>query len=299
MKKNILYVLTICLTVLFSSCSDEDNSTQPDNTATMRFTPTAEVSELLFRGNGELIIDWGDNTKDTINNTTVDTIRHSYSKKDIEYRIKITTNATTEIAIENNKISNIELGVFPDLEKLTIKDINIGNIDITKNLKLINLILTNCHLSKIDISNNTALQRLYLSDNKIEEIDLTKNSNLITFDANNNLLSSIDLSNNKELTTLSIKNNKLDTISIDENSNVKYIYLNNNQLTNLKVDKNLNIERLEINNNLFASENINLLFQSLSDKNIWGKTVAISGNPGSETADISIATGKGWSVSYK
>lgn len=299
MKKYALFALTICLVVLFNSCSDDDDPQPEDNSATMRFTPTDEASEFLFRGNGTLIINWGDNNIDTINNTTVDTIRHTYDKKGIEYRINITTSGTTEIAIQNNKVSSIELGVFPDIEKLTIKDMNIKNLDVSKNSKLINLIVTNCGINSIDISKNTALQRLYLSDNKLETIDISKNTALITFEANNNLLNSIDITNNKNLTSLSVKNNKLDSLQIDGNINIENIYLNENQLTALTATNNPNIKRLEITSNQFTKESIDSLFESLSDKVIWRKTVVVTGNPGAETCDMTIATSKGWSVSNK
>lgn len=311
MKKYYLQLLFVSLLVLFNSCSDDDNSEDKSNTAIgnnnikMSFTPTSDTPELAFKSDGKLTINWGDNTFDTITNATAESISHTYSKTNATYNISIKTSDVTNFQIEDSRVSNLELGVFPNIKTLTIRNINKPIFDVSKNTKLESLFLTNCNLNSIDLSNNISLQRVYLGNentknmNNIENIDLSKNTELVTFDAENNLLSKIDFNNNLKLTTINLNNNKLTSIYLGKNSVLENIYLKNNQLTELVASYSTDLKRLEINNNLFTDKTLNLLFESLSDKEIWDKTIVITGNPGSETCDRTIATNKKWIVSYR
>ena len=136
-----------------------------------------------------------------------------------------------------------------------------------------------CPLTSLDVSNNAKLTELYCS--------------------NNNRLTSLDVSKNILLNILHCNNNGLTSLDVSNNSNLTEFYCTNNQLTRLDVSNLIVLVRLDCSSNQFSAEALNDLFKTLHN-NLKGKNkdVYIRNNPGANTCDRSIATNKGWWVSF-
>ena len=73
------------------------------------------------------------------------------------------------------------------------------------------------------------------------------------------------------------------------------LYCENNQLTSLTVNNNAPLKELSCGNNQLSATALNNLFDTLNN-NAIDKVIWISGNPGTDYCNLSIAEDKGWIV---
>ena len=129
-------------------------------------------------------------------------------------------------------------------------------------------------LTNLDISRSPALKILKCNDNQLTSLDVTKNTMLIELNCTNNQLTSLNVNNNLVLAEL---------------------FCGRNLLTSLDVTKNIAMtEYLSVYANQLSTEALNVLFSALPYGN--NGTIFIMDNPGTNTCDQSIATGKEWIV---
>ena len=206
---------------------------------------------------------------------------------------------------DSEKIKSIKgIEKLMTLTELYLDSNNISNIDLSKNIELTNLDLSNNNISNIDLSNNIKLEKLSTSSNKFEYIDISKNINLhkysnrnlcnihtdgscdykklndiklpgntlITLDLGYNNLSSIDLSKNTALTDLDLYNNKISNIDLSKNTNLTRLSLAYNNLSNIDLSKNTSLTGLYLSGNNISSidlsNNTALTKLNLSDNKI-------------------------------
>ena len=152
-------------------------------------------------------------------------------------------NGLTELSLNNNLFTNIDLTNNTLLEKLSINNEKVDNelasIDISNNTLLKDLDLSNNSLSTVDLSNNTSLTDLDLHSNQLASIDLSNNTSLTTLDLIFNQLTSLDLSNNTSLTDLDLSENQLTSIDLSNNVNLRELNLDVNPLTSINGMENL------------------------------------------------------------
>ena len=133
------------------------------------------------------------------------------------------------------------------------------------------------HLISLDVSDNSALQDLDLYYNNITNLTLGANPSLLNISCEANPLTSLDVS---KVTSL------------------RYFSCSNNQLSELDLSKNINLEQIWCRRNQFSVEALNRLFGTLNNKSVFSnnKQITISGNPGADNCNRSIAENKGWAV---
>ncbi len=128
-------------------------------------------------------------------------------------------------------------------------------------------------LNSLDVSKCPALTWLNCESNNLTSLDVSKNTALIWLDCHENNLTSLDVSKNTALT---------------------YLICSSNNLTSLDVSKNTALTCLECSGNNLTSAALNQIFRDLPQ--VTSGTIYMSGNPGTETCDKSIAENKGWNV---
>jgi len=126
---------------------------------------------------------------------------------------------------------------------------------------------------------------------------------IVLLDCSDNQLTDLNVSNNTELIGLLCNNNQLTNLDVSNNTELNALRCNNNQLTKLDLSNNMKLtdvnEFLALNcsNNKFSDDALNALFGTLHEYIFLdSKSINITGNPGTDTCDKSIATAKGWTV---
>ena len=133
---------------------------------------------------------------------------------------------------------------------------------------------------------------LYCFDNHLTYLDVSKNTELKELHCSGNQIVSLDLSNNINLTNLQCYHNKIKSLDMRQNPVLFELLCSNNQLTGLFVDSN-NLVRLDCDNNQLNAAALDALFEMLPD-NSMSKLIVINDNPGTNSCNRNIATGKGW-----
>ncbi|MBR3329344.1 leucine-rich repeat domain-containing protein [Candidatus Saccharibacteria bacterium] len=165
----------------------------------------------------------------------------------------------TELECTDKEIEDLTgLNQLTGLNHLNLSGNKIKEIDLSPYQDLQILELSGNEITSIDVSKNAKLEHLMLSQNKITSIDVSKNANLeqLNLDYNGGL-ESISLPNSRKLGILSLKSNKLgELISADklsaELAKVPSLYnldLSINSLASIDVSKNTNLRTLELYGN--------------------------------------------------
>jgi len=125
---------------------------------------------------------------------------------------------------------------------------------------------------------------------------ITINGDNITELWNSIFITGLDVSRCKELTKLDCsRTGIISNLDVSKNTALTELVCYDNKLSSLDVSKCTVLTSLSCSGNKLTSSALNTLFGTLhsnaGEKNIW-----ISGNPGAETCDRSIAERKGWLV---
>jgi len=135
------------------------------------------------------------------------------------------------------------------------------------------------------------LQSLVCSNNKITSIDVSKCKWLTgCLHCDDNNLTSLDISKAK-ISGLYCSDNQLTSLLLSEKCSLEVLHCSNNELTELKLHHQKKLEWVDIRNCKFQASALNELMQTLHG---GGGKMTITGNPGADDCDRSIAEGKGW-----
>ena len=144
-------------------------------------------------------------------------------------------------------------------------------VTIKGNIKRLNCVYNN--LTSLNVSGCTALTELNCYENNLTSLNVSGCTALTYLDCSPNNLTSLDVSKNTALT---------------------YLSCGYNNLTSLDVSKNTALTDLSCGYNNFSASALNQIFRDLPQ--VTSGTIYMSGNPGTETCDKSIAKNKGWNV---
>jgi len=233
-----------------------------------------------------------------------------------------------ELFITYNNLNTLDVSNNSLLETLSVVGNSLSSLDLSKNRELRVLFAWSNHLTDIDLTHNTKLRDLALGmsseKNQIPTLDLSKNPllervqaseiNLTSLNVSNNhslkwlfidsnSISSLDLSSCVSLKSLNCRDNQLVDLNISNSEDLVEINVNNNRLSTMDIRGNRKIAFIGLSNNDFSSYELNNLFTSLHENDVYddngekiGKSIYIDRNPGSDKCDTGNATEKGWYV---
>ena len=267
---------------------------QPQNNpvnAASAITMTSEASELRFdiAGTGKMLIDWGDGMPHEI---------HTLSSHSKPYTYEYAHIANRTIRIIGDNITSLDCNYNHNPNHYNNQ---LTTLDVSKSTALTYLNCSYNQLTSLDVSKNTALTYLNCVGNQLTSLDVSKNTAL-TYLSVGNQLTSLDVSKNTALTYLDCNSNQLTSLDVSKNTALIDLNCRYNQLTKLDVSKNTALMHLHCERNQLLSSALNTLFGTLHNNppvvSLYSKVINIFGNPGANSCDISIATKKGWEVSY-
>jgi hypothetical protein len=160
----------------------------------------------------------------------------------------------TELFIDNNKLTSLDISKNIALTKLMVTGNQISYLDVSKNIALNFLVVQQSNLKELDITKNIYLKELHIPYNQIEQVDISSNANLETFNCYDNNLKSLDVSKNFKLTHLMCPHNNLPSLDLSKNKELQYVDLMYNALSYLNI-KNSNNGKL---NEFYVTGNPNL-----------------------------------------
>lgn len=228
------------------------------------------------------------------------------------------------VDVSGTSLTSVNVAANPKLETLRANLLALPSLDLSQNIQLKNLVVEKSGLATLDLSRNTALTHLDYQGNEIKTIDLSHNEALTYLDCTDNGIevldlspltlldtllcpvndiSTLDLSKNTMLKKLNCSSNTLSVLDISANKALTYLDCSDNTISALSLSKQLDIEGLSVKSNQFDKDALEALFTSLPDINgieisdddvLWKGVVSYSNNPGSDTADTTTLTGKGW-----
>ena len=228
------------------------------------------------------------------------------------------------------KLSTIDVSKNIRLDWLFVGDNRLETITFGDNQGELNLLhAENNKLTSIDFSSIPSVSELIVSGNMLSgEIDLSACNLLNYLDMSYNSISSIKFASsvpnlqslyvrNNELKTLSVPSgslgildatrNQLAALNISECNLVMALLLAFNNLNSLNLEGKKELLGLSIRQNKFGKNTLNNIYEQLPDINgivpqsqysSWMCQLNISGNPGAEESNTSVARMKGWTVNY-
>lgn len=200
-------------------------------------------------------------------------------------------------------LSSVNLSALTELKDLTIEKSGLKDIDLSANSKLQSVNVAGNALADLDFSGNPELTSVDCSSNSISSLDISKLSKLNTLNCSINNIEELDLSKNTALEDLNCSSNDISALSLANNKALKKINFSDNKVEAVSFSKQLDIESVSAKSNNMSKESLESMFYSLPDINgmeidpddaLWKGVVAFGNNPGSETADVTSLSAKGW-----
>jgi Leucine-rich repeat (LRR) protein len=154
------------------------------------------------------------------------------------------------------------------------------------------------HLSVFAINNASSLKSLTLMSSKVSSLNLRGCPALTNLKLAGNPLTSLDISNtNIEVLRNGYEYypNDLTSLNVTNCTKLTILDCTRGQLTSLDVSGCNNLANLYCRENQLSASALNALFHTLPST-YNGGTIYISGNPGTDDCDRSIATSVGWQV---
>jgi Leucine-rich repeat (LRR) protein len=236
---------------------------------------TDPVDKVLFSMESEgVTVDWGDGSEteeyDVLHFGTE--LKHAYNSKGA-WTITICAKKIIVLECHENNLSALDVRRCPALTMLDCYD---------------------NQLTELDVSNCPALARLRCYNNQLTELNVNGCSALTMLYCYRNNLTALNVSGCSALKSLYCYSNKLTALNVNGCSALTRLECANNQLTELNVSGCTALIYLYCQNNSLSASALNAMFESLPYSN---GSLYISYNPGTNTCNRSIATGKGWYVS--
>ena len=145
------------------------------------------------------------------------------------------------------------------------------------------------------------IERLDCRGSQLIALDVSRNRALKVLWCQHNPLTSLDVSKNIALEELEVGGggNQITSIDVSKNTALRRLHIAGTQIKNLDVSKNHALTYLMCRYNQLTSTALNELFKTLTDKSVPfgpspGRYIQITGNPGANDCDRSIAEKKEW-----
>lgn len=181
MKKICIFAVSM---ILMTACHKEKEGNQP------QMTMTTQKSDVHIRlaGTGEVIIDWGDGTKEThtlfsapyINDFRIDNkhyYSHTYSKGS-PHTTSIFGENITHFSCDSLRLTKLDVSLNPALFYLACRENELASLDVSKNPELAILGCHNNRIISLDVSKNPKLENLNCWNNQITKLDMSNNIKL-------------------------------------------------------------------------------------------------------------------------
>lgn len=221
-------------------------------------------------------------------------------------------------------ITQLDLQNNTKLEVLHANMLVLSELNTAANTALRELVVQKCGLTALNLKSNKALTHLDYSGNSIADIDLSANTSLTYLDCTRNGISRLDLSNltmldtlacpinsissldlkqNTALMKLNCSSNSIEQIDLAANKAMTYLDISDNMVSSLNLQPQTKLVSVNVKSNRFDKEQLEALFSSLPDINgisisgddvLWKGVAGFSGNPGAESADLTVLMAKGW-----
>ena len=200
-------------------------------------------------------------------------------------------------------LDGLDLSVVPELRSLNVEKCGLEKLDLSANTKLENINVASNSLTQLDLSKNTELTNVDCRSNAIKTLDLSTLAKLDTLNCSINEIEVLNLANNKALTTLNCSSNAIYELDLKANKSLKYVNCADNEISELTFASQLDLVGGSVSGNDLDKEALEALFSSLPDINgleidtedaLWKGVMTYSNNPGTETADATALTAKGW-----
>ena len=208
----------------------------------------------------------------------------------------------TGVYVQNNALTALDVTANPSVRWLNFGGNNVSSIDVTNQRSLSILIGNNNRLTAVDLSNNASVSSVDLSNNAISSINVSAASYLSQLHLENNALTSLDVTHNSYLYGLFCGGNALTSLDLSHNSYLMTLDCSGNHLTSIDIAANTGLKGINVASNMMDAAALDALmtqapsYAATRSAEVELGTFDISYNPGTEQADASIASAKGWTV---
>lgn len=241
------------------------------------------LTELNLQSNRKLtFLDAGVNQLSTLNLQHNPELHTAWLNDNQLEGLDISSNTALRVLnLSANKLSSFEPGIRPELTHLFVNNNPLKTLDVSRNTTLVTLECGVTDLTHLDISKLKRLKWLHCSNNHLQHLNLSQNPLLEHLNCTANALGSLDLSANLHLNFLRCELNRLTTLDCSGLNELIFISCAENQM-----------DAAELNSFFNSLRNV----KNIRAKSATDKLVDLSNNPGTATANRSIATGKGWKL---
>jgi Leucine-rich repeat (LRR) protein len=242
---------------------------------------------------------------DTDNNGALSTEeRESVTEMDVNGNVADVTGienftALKTLEVDNQQLTELDVSKLTELETLRCYNNQLTTLDLTKNTKLIHFTCSDNQLETLNLAKNTALTDIWCSNNQLTKLDVANNTALVTLDCSDNQLTSLNVAKNTALADLRCYNNQLTTLDLSTNVNLEYLYCNNNRLTTILTAPGTPKEDFSCKNNCLKGRVMTDIVNNLpvvEGKAIYFRSMKDTEENEMTSAQVNIATGKGWKV---
>ena len=208
--------------------------------------------------------------------------------------------ALKTLEVQNQQLTQLDVSKLTELETLACGGNQLTSLNVSENKKLKSLGCGNNQMETIlGLSECTALEELWCDNNQLTTLDLSKNTALATLSCTDNQLTSLDLSKNTLLERLDCYNNQLTTLDLSACTNLEYLYCNNNRLTTILTAPGTPKDDFSCKNNCLKGRVMTDIVNNLpvvEGKAIYFRSMKDTEENEMTSAQVNIATGKGWKV---
>ncbi|WP_178987860.1 T9SS type A sorting domain-containing protein [Winogradskyella schleiferi] len=202
-------------------CIETDNGTVPTG-ATWNIDATAQFAVNCFFGETYV-------PDDNFEQALIDIGYDSGPLNDYVFTENI--EEITFLNVSGREISDVTgLEAFVALTTLNVEDNTISNVDLGNNLSLVNLDVSDNLLDILEISLLTNLTKLDVSNNSLSQINFDTNLSLDDINVSNNSIINLNVSGLVNLEELNCAGNQLSSLNVTQNPNLTLLFCQSNLL---------------------------------------------------------------------
>ena len=149
----------------------------------------------------------------------------------------------------NNKITALDLALYPNLTRLQCDNNKIEVLDVTRCPGLTHLYCYSNLISTLDVTGCAGLMEINCYNNKIEVLDVTRCPELTKLSCNMNRLAALDVTGCTKLNHLACSGNQLKALDLTACPRLTYVGCNDNEITALDMTNCTGITELYCFNN--------------------------------------------------
>ena len=207
--------------------------------------------------------------------------------------------ALVELRCHNNvNLNTLDVSGCTALQTLTCWNTNLNTLDVSGFTALQTLTCNNANLNSLDVSGCTALEALDCGINaNLSSLNVTGCTALQTLTCNGNNLNDLDVSGFTALQTLICSGTNLNTLNVTGCTALEDLRCGSNNLNTLDVSSCTALKILWCRYNNLDATALNAIFTALPNRlALPAGDIYIRDNPGTATANKTIATVKNWTV---